>query len=49
MRRKMYKSEVKAAMHEIINDTGARTSFQDSQKYVTFLILECVLLKIVMI
>ena len=33
----MRESEVKAAMLKIINGTAARTSFQDSQSYVTFL------------
>ena len=34
---KMRESEVKAAMSKIINGTADRSSFQDSQRYVTFL------------
>ena len=36
----MCESEIKAAMPEIIDGTAARTSFQDSQCYVTFLFSE---------
>ena len=36
----MCESEIKAAMPEIIDSTAARTSFQDSQCYVTFLFSE---------
>ena len=40
MQLKMYESEVKAAMPKIISGTTARTSFQDSRCYVTFLFSE---------
>ena len=36
----MRNSEVKAAMPKIINGTAAQTSFEDSQRYVTFLFSE---------
>ena len=36
----MYESEVKAAAPKITNSTAARTSFQNSQSYVTFLFSE---------
>ena len=36
----MFENEAKAAMPKIINVTAARTSFQNSQSYVTFLFSE---------
>ena len=40
MQLKMCESEVKAATPKLINGTAARTSFQESQSYLTLLVSE---------